>query len=1202
MEPSIGTLFNGRYLLEAELGRGGMGVVYRAHDNLLERKVAVKLLSSKQIGTEGRARLLREAQAAARLNHPNIVSIFDAGETEGISFIIMELLEGEALYDLKPLPLEKSLDIIRQVCKALEHAHAHGIVHRDLKPENVIISPTGVAKLTDFGLARSAASRLTAEGAFIGTIHYMSPEQALGEDVDGRTDLYALGAMLYEMAAGRLPFTGDDPLAIISQHLHAPVIPPRNYNLEIPPALDRLIVRLLSKQRDDRPASAALVRQALEPEALQASSPQPAEPLSSLDILVRGRLVGREQELAEAKSLWRQAMAGASPQPILLISGEPGIGKTPLVREIKALAEVSGGTILLDECYAEGSAPFAPLSQVIQQALQKGALNLPDVILADLVELSPSLRARYTQLAPNQPLDSTSGQHRLFESVVALFSSLAERAPVLLVLEDVHWADASTLSLLRHLARRARSAQMRLLIVLTYRESELENAHCLREALPEFNRERLAARIKLGRYDRQQTRRLLTIMFQEEIDPAFAEAIFKETDGNLFFIEEICRALIEQGKLTHQHGRWQWSDLKDLELPQSVRLATQSRLNSLPANTQDVLRLAAIIGREFSFDILHAACELEEDLLVEALETAEHAQLITESRAEQTNGSSKEHFAFVHGLIVTTLRGSVSGLRRHRLHRRVAAAISSANPEDYPALAYHYQQAQDLPAARGYYIKAGERALSIFANQEAGQYFRSALDLTEDEAERTPLLTSLGEALFRQSLYDDANQAWLEAIELHSHHAEYDAMARLYSRAARSAWYGGEARRGLELCLQGMHETASAPESPGKAALMHETARAYFFNGQREETGPLCEQALEMAERLGLVEVQADTLATFGLLPDLPHDTRRQRLKRAVELAESAGLLAIAARAHLNLGGRLQEDGEHAPARAHFLRAYELAQKMGMDTWAYDFLSSAAYVSLDMGDFPAVEAALAELKGISTNHLTASQVGALATILEVRLLAYQGHWEQAEQMLHVIEDNIRALNDITSLVGVLSIHGWILLEQDRLTEARPYLDEAVKLSWEDGNISTFEPFFFSFMLAVQERRVETARAFHADMRKFLQVAPQDPRGIETLQWTSALLATLEGRWEEAFNVFETLTAASSHSKQRWSHARTLLNWGEIYAGRDFPGDRPLAREKFLAAQELFIGLKADGYLEKIQKLLAGLESPQPTAAKAQRAP
>jgi len=203
--------------------------------------------------------LIREAQSAAKLNHPNIVTVYDVGEYEKTPFIVMELIDGNSLAEQPPENIEDTISITRQLCAALEHAHNQGIIHRDLKPENVLITPDHQIKLMDFGLARTDASNLTQEGALVGTINYISPEQAQGLQVDGRTDLYALGVMLYQFTTGALPFESDNIIEIIAQHIHADVKPPNLTNTELPVALNDLILQLLNKDPDDRPRSASQV-------------------------------------------------------------------------------------------------------------------------------------------------------------------------------------------------------------------------------------------------------------------------------------------------------------------------------------------------------------------------------------------------------------------------------------------------------------------------------------------------------------------------------------------------------------------------------------------------------------------------------------------------------------------------------------------------------------------------------------------------------------------------------------------------------------------------------------------------------------------------------------------------------------------------------------------------------------------------------
>ncbi len=759
----IGMVLNDRYRLDAELGRGGMGVVYRAHDILLDRDVAVKVLSATALSTESRARLLREAQAAAKLNHPHIVSIHDAGEAEGVPFIVMELVEGESLHDRRPQALDDILAIARQVCAALEHAHAHGIIHRDLKPENVLLTPDGTAKLMDFGLARSVASRLSSEGTIFGTVFYLAPELALGQDFDGRADLYALGVMLYELTTGQLPFTADDPVAVITQHLHAPVVPPRAKNDQIPPTLNTLILCLLNKAPQDRPASAAEVLQILDAPDILDKEAAPAEELSMLERIGRGRLVGREHELQEARALWNRALSDQS--QMLLISGEPGIGKTRLVRELVTQAEVSGGRALVGTSYAEGGTPYAAFKQIIREVLRSGSddgFDLPEFVLADLLTLAPELRPRYPDVPANPPLDPQAEQQRLFENLVIFCTMLSDHAPLLLVLEDAHWADSGTLFLLRHLARHTR--RQRVMIVATYREVELDKARPFHEVLLDLHRERLTIRLKLPRLDREQTRELLAVLFAEEITPEFLDGIYRETEGNPFFIEEVCKALVESGQLYYEDGRWHRPSMDELGIPQSVRVAIQTRMRVLPADTQETLRLAAVLGREFDFDTLAEASELDEEALIDALEDAERAQLI-----EEVSGERHVTFAFVHALIPTTLVGSLRTLQRRRLHRRAAAAIEARRPDDFEALAYHYNQAGEAEKATNYLLKAGDRARGLYAHQEAIDSYQQALEFSREagDLEHTArTLMKLGLTYHNAFEFGKARQAYEEGFVL----------------------------------------------------------------------------------------------------------------------------------------------------------------------------------------------------------------------------------------------------------------------------------------------------------------------------------------------------------------------------------------------------------------------------------------------------
>lgn len=444
-----------------------------------------------------------------------------------------------------------------------------------------------------------------------------------------------------------------------------------------------------------------------------------------LERLVRSPFVGRARELAEADAVFGRVRDGEG--HTLLVSGEPGIGKTRLVREFTARATRAGARVFVCDCHAEGGAPYAPFAQFIRQALEPSSeeLRLPAFALADLVTLAPALRARYPAIAPNPTLDPLSERERIFESAAELCAALAARAPVVLAIEDVHWADRGTLDLLRHVARRA--FQMRLLLVLTYREEELHDSAALGRLLLDLNRERLSTHLGMSRFTLEQTRELLAELFGGGVEPAFLDYLYRQTEGNPFFIEEVVKGLLEDGTLYRVAERWHWPSPEQSHIPQNVRAVIRARVEKLPPGVQDVLRLAAIIGREFDVDLLRMAGGLEADQLIDALETAGRAGLIREMRR---GGHSMSVFA--HALIPSALQEDIVAPRRQHLHRQVAMAIEGLYPDDDEALAYHFSAAGERDKAIDYALKAAQRAQSVHAYDAAAQHLHRALDWLQD--------------------------------------------------------------------------------------------------------------------------------------------------------------------------------------------------------------------------------------------------------------------------------------------------------------------------------------------------------------------------------------------------------------------------------------------------------------------------------------
>ena len=736
---------------------------------------------------------------------------------------------------------------------------------------------------------------------------------------------------------------------------------------------------------------------------------------SVLDHLERGQFVGREHELAEVTACWQRAVTGDG--KVLLISGEPGIGKTRLTRELMSRVEGLGGTVLIGECYAEGGAPYAPIAQVIESALTLPLKQdrMTGSILADLVTLAPSLRLHYPDVAPNPRLDPEAEQQRLFESVVALCQLLVERAPVLLVIDDAHWADSGTLALLRHLARRiARvrpAAPLQMLIILTYRELELDEARALNEILLDLNRERLATRVKLARLDKDQTRDLLAAMFAEDITPEFLNGIYHETEGNPFFVEEVCKALVESGQLRFAEGRWHRPSIPELEIPQSVRVAIQSRIGKLPETAQDVLKLAAVLGREFRYDALAKATDLAEDALIAALESAERAQLIVE-----VSDARDVIFAFAHALIPTTLQDSISTLRRRRLHRRAADAIETLRPDDFEALARHFAAAGERHKAVDYSHRAAQRAIAVYAFDAAKRHLAAALDqlIAGDPGEtRLALLEDLADVLQQLGEFDEAVPTYQDALDVWRGlpDAEPIVAARLHRKivdlGARVQFADFQRhemafRASAEAARQMVEDAPPQPEIVRLLAALSYDAWSTHVPRDWNTVERYAQAAVDMAERLNApvelsaaLEAMSFAYGARGLFRErVQVSLRRLVLSRDPRFGDAHERISILVEA----GRSLMNVEEYAEGMPYLLEAENLAERIQSVRQQVLALNSQARIWFRRDRWDRVleiEQRLRELEQRSPNFL--NRAGAycflIATIASVHAL--RGEMERA---------------------------------------------------------------------------------------------------------------------------------------------------------------------------------------------------------------
>lgn len=959
--PAIGAVLRDRYRLDSELGRGGMGTVYRATDLELQREVAVKVLSTNASTSDARQRMIREARAAAALNHPHIVAVHDVGEAGGLPFLVMELVSGPRLSEARPANLSRVIEIATQICDALEHAHANNIVHRDLKPDNVLLSgPSELSnvKLADMGLALPAyGARISRAGVIVGTASYMAPEQALGQPVDGRADLYALGVLLYELTTGRLPFTGDDPLTIVSQHVHAPVVPPRILRPDLPCALDSIILRLLAKDPIQRFASAsetraALVASLMARDDVAASETAPA--VAILNALARGRLVGRTSELAEARELWQRAREGRG--HAVLLSGEPGAGKTRLAREITIQAAVDGAVVLTGGCYEyEATTPYLPFVEAFRRWIrdQQDDDQLREALgdtAIQIAKLAPEIETRLGPFPERNQAAPHEERLLFFDAVAQVFANIARRQPVLFYADDLHWADRGTLWLLGHLLRQLRDE--RVLVVGAYRETELDRAHPLAKSLVDWNRERLITRIHLRRFEKTETEAQLAALLGEDVSGEFATAVHRETEGNPFFVEEVLKALIESGSVRRQSGRWQRCDMEQLVIPQSVKEAIGHRLDRVSPESNDVLRVAAVLGKIFTFSELVAASQQDEDALLDGLDEAVGAQLIVAG-----NGDS---FSFTHDKIREVLYEELNPIRRRRLHRLAAEGLER-NCEKFACavekLAHHYIQAGDHQHGLDYAKRAAAEAVRVFAFDEAIAAYGRARDCAEALGlvdEQLAQEEAIGKAYLLHGEMIPAGEHFERALAL-AH--EPAVRARLQCEAAASLVATGD-QRGVQYVQQALQVLDPVANPLETANALSIEGRFHHLEGRHKKAKELLLRAGELVAPTAagecvstfaapmISQIYAYTAGAhqhYGLYADAD-----QWAHRAIEFGTKHHIPFAQAIGYEFLGEDAVHTGEYEAGLEYADRELEIAEKLNSRerrAWIYLVTSQCSFLS-----------------------------------------------------------------------------------------------------------------------------------------------------------------------------------------------------------------------------------------------------------------
>ena len=720
----------GGYEIVCLLGKGGMGEVWKARDPRLGRNVAIKI-SAQQFSD----RFEREARAIASLNHPNVCTLYHIGP----NYLVMELIEGPTLAERMKegaIPLDEALGYAKQIAAGLEAAHEKPIVHRDLKPANVKIRPDGYVKVLDFGLATTDKvpgpedpTALTVSGEMLGTVPYMSPEQVRGEAVSGPSDIFSFGIVLYEFLAHRHPFRSGSAAATLNSILSSVVPLPSLLEPGITPELDTLILGMLDKNAALRP-SAGEVAEELESLAAgrkpvaprRSSSPAPSRPVA-----------GRDKERSAMFAAFDDAAAGHG--SLLCLAGEAGEGKTTLAEDfLSRLPEQSANCLSARGRCSErlaGNDACLPFLEALEGLHRTGGIA---------GRLMPALAPTwFAQIASTRAsLPERPSPERLKWEMGRYLEELSKHRPLVLFLDDLHWAGLATVDLIAYLGTRLGS--LRILMVTAYRPGDLlRDRHPFVPVRLDLEGRGLCREIRTELLNRAAVEEYLQLEFPGHAFPSsFAVSLHKRTEGNPLFLVDLLKYLRDRGAIASREGVWRLSELAadfERDLPASVRSMVERKLGQITEADRKLLDAASVQGQEFDSAVVTRVLAVAADEVEDRLDALDNVHAIVrqvETR-QMPDRTLSLRYRFAHALYQNALYSAIRPTRKTTLSAAVASALLEFHGNRSDALAAElallFEAARDVRRAVDSFEIAARNAVRLFANREAVVFLRSALRL-----------------------------------------------------------------------------------------------------------------------------------------------------------------------------------------------------------------------------------------------------------------------------------------------------------------------------------------------------------------------------------------------------------------------------------------------------------------------------------------
>lgn len=930
-------------------------------------------------------------------------------------------------------------------------------------------------------------------------------------------------------------------------------------------------------------------------------------PLTEATTIGSQPLIGREKEMFFLQERLNAAVQGQG--SVVFVTGQAGIGKTRLVREVRNHAVGMGCQWLEGRYEKVVSQPYQAWTEITRSYLRQKGTSLQNVVAPYAIHLGKIVPEVGGGLESNSAAvrgDPAGERFRLFEGLTEFFLHVSREAPLVLFVDDLQWA--SSIELVQHLAQCI--GNQRVLTLGAYRDDEIKDNPGLSRAVLAMNRQRLFYSLPLKPLDQQSVGQLMSLAVEGPMASQLVEAVYQRTEGNPFFVEEVTRFLREREAIVHTNTGWNVRQSIPLETPDSVKAVIGERLERLGEDAAESLRMASIIGRDFSLPLLRELLDQGEDRLIQIMDKSTRAGLILFKHVP-----GDEVYSFAHDLMQEALYESVGPASRTRHHLRIGQTMEKLHAARlegwYDALAHHFLEGNDLQKAVEYSVKAGDRASAIYTWGRANAHFQTALELLEKldakPRQQAEVLEKLALATMLSGRGKDALGYWEKALSAYETLGDTKKAGAIHLQLAQLYHSQAVGTRNTEKAYTHAAKAVTLLEPKGDSV---ELALAYtrfgYIAAHRSEplsagimpleTGitPL-EKGLALAQQLGDAAGVGEATMSLGHVLVYHAGGIQRGLELAhegYEAAKRSGDKVLLAEAVLRLSESylMLRDTDGALRWAE--EAVEVSGQSGAFRSQIQSSLLLAWASILRGDtaraVPSLEAVqpTAKKAGIEVTQIARPTLFALALVP-----FFLGDWDKAESGLLKCIEVFKQWQSPVLPVLTTWLSGWFCLERGDLVSAKEHVREAITLCEARGEKTlAVAPLALSAEIASKDGELEEAAAHLSQARKIMS-QPQEWRGLAAeVCLSDGILATCEKRWQEALDAFQKAVEINRQYHLPYYEARSLFEWGQMHISRNTTGDRERGLQLLGESLDIFQRIQAKKMVEKVLARKQVLES------------